>query len=110
MDSTRQNKVGRLLQKELSMIFQKRSSSFLGTMVSVTEVRVAQDMSTARVFVSIFPTDKKDEVFLLVQANTKAIRHELAQIVKNQLRKAPQLIFEMDESLDYAAKIDELLK
>jgi ribosome-binding factor A len=110
MESTRLQKISRLIQKELSSLFQKKNDIFLKTLISVTTVRVSDDLSYARVYVSIFPIEKKDEVYSLIQANTKALRMELSQIVKNQLRKTPELAFFIDDSLDYADRIDQLLK
>ena len=111
MSSIRQNKVARLLQKELSSIFQYYSADwFPGTMVSVTIVRVAPDFSFAKVYLSVFgkmePTDCVD----LVNANAKKVRGELGNRIKNQLRITPELAFYVDDSLDYAEEIEQLLK
>ncbi|MFP4060964.1 MAG: 30S ribosome-binding factor RbfA [Bacteroidota bacterium] len=111
MDSTRQNKIARLLQKDLSDIFQKESRDlFRGNLISVTVVRVTADLSLARVYVSIFPAKDKDEILRLINDKAKHIRHVLASRVKHQLRAVPNLEFHIDDSLDYAEKIDELLK
>jgi ribosome-binding factor A len=110
MDATRLQKVQRLIQKELSAVFQKKNDIFLRTLISVTEVRVTDDLDYARVFVSIFPNERKDEVMSLIEINKKQLRYELAQNIKNQLRKTPDLSFFIDESLDYAEKIDKLLQ
>ena len=110
MDSTRQQKISRLIQKELSIIFQRKSNMLNKSLISVTTVRTAPDLSTAKAYLSIFPTNNIDEVFSLIQKNTKTIRHELAQITRNQLRKIPELSFFIDDSLDYAEKIENLLK
>ena len=111
MDSTRQNKIARLLQKDLSDIFQKESRNlFRGSMITVTVVRVTSDLSLARVYVSIFPGNKKKEVLGLINEQAKHIRHILASRVRHQLRAVPELEFHIDDSLDYADRIDELLK
>jgi ribosome-binding factor A len=110
MDSTRLQKISRLIQKELSTIFQQKNEIFLKSLISVTTVRVSDDLGHARVYVSIFPVEKKAEVLSLIQTNSKTIRFELSQTVKNQLRKTPELSFFIDDSLDYADKIDQLLK
>lgn len=111
MDKTRQNKVARLLQKDLADIFQKQAQAwFSGAMVSVTVVRVTPDLSLARVYLSLFPTEKKDAIFDAVQENASSIRGELGKRVRNQLRKIPELQFFIDDSLDYAERIDQLLK
>jgi len=110
MDNTRLNKISRLIQKELSdyFLFESRNL-FGGAMISVTSVRVTPDISEARVYVSIFPTNRQEEVFALVEVNQRMIRHELAQKTRHQLRKIPDLRFFIDDSLDYAENIDKLL-
>ncbi len=111
MKSQRQSKVSRLLQKELADIFQKQGSSlFGGGMISVTVVRVTPDLGLAKVYISIFPPERRGELFETVNLQVKAIRHELGRRVKNQLRLVPDLHFFIDDSLDYADKIDQLLK
>jgi ribosome-binding factor A len=111
MNTTRLSKVSRLLQKELSVIFQRDSKSqYEGTMISVTTVRVSPDMSTAKVYVSIFPSDKSDTVFEHISGNASKIKHEVAQKTRNQLRRCPDMTYFLDDSLDYIEKIDELLK
>jgi len=110
MDSTRQNKISRLLQKELGTYFQREALRYKGKMITVTQVRVTSDLSLARVYISIFPaSNDKQEILNLINLENRSIRHFLAQIVKNQLRKTPDLQFFLDDSLDYAERIDELL-
>lgn len=110
MESQRQSKVSRLIQKELADIFQKNMNTlFSGGMITVTVVRVTPDLGMARVYVSLFPPERKQELFELVIAQTKTLRHELGRRVKNQLRQVPELQFFIDDSLDYAEKIDDLL-
>ena len=111
MEGTRLTKVARQIQKDLGEIFQRQSKSlFQGRMITVTTVRVSPDLSVARVYLSIFPTEKKEEVFELIKQNTKTIRHELAQRIRNQMRIVPELAFFIDDSLDYIENIDRLLK
>lgn len=111
MESQRQSKVARLIQKELADIFQKQMNSlFNGGMISVTVVRVTPDLSVARVYISLFPPERKQELFDLVNIQVKTLRHELGRRVKNQLRQVPELQFFIDDSIDYASKIDDLLK
>ena len=110
METTRQSKIARLVQKELSLIFQRRSLDFLGKMVSVTVVRVTPDYGLAKVYLSIFPNGENDKIMKIIESENKSIRHELAKITRNQLRKVPELKFYIDDSLDYASRIDELLK
>ena len=111
MDSTRQNKVARLLQKELGEIFQRESMNlFRGALISVTVVRVAPDRSFAKVFVSIFaPSKDEQELFKSIQDNTKKIRQMLAQKVAKQLRIIPELAFHIDDSIAYQENITRLL-
>ncbi|NDW13085.1 30S ribosome-binding factor RbfA [Bacteroides sp. 214] len=110
METTRQNKIARLLQKELSDIFLKQTKAMPGVLVSVSVVRVSPDLSIARAYLSIFPTEKAAEIIESVNANTKSIRYELGTRVRHQLRIIPELKFFVDDSLDYLEKIDSLLK
>lgn len=110
METIRQNKVARLLQKELSEIFQQQTRSMHGVLVSVSAVRISPDMSVARVYLSIFPSEKGEELIKNVNANMKSIRYELGTRVRFQLRIIPELKFFLDDSLDYLERIDELLK
>lgn len=110
METTRQAKISRLLQKELSEIFRAETSKMSGTLVTVTLVRVSPDLSVAKVYLSIFPTEKSQEVLDNIKAQAKTIRYNLAQKVRFQLRKCPELAFYLDDSLDYLDNIDRLLK
>lgn len=109
MESTRQAKISRLLQKELSEIFRRQTAKTHGTIVSVSTVRVSPDLSVARAYLSVFPSDKAKEVMDSIQASAKTIRYELAQKVRFQLRKTPELSFYLDDSIDYLENIDNLL-
>lgn len=110
METTRQNKIARLLQKELSEVFLSETRKMPGVMVSVSVVRVSPDLSVARAYLSIFPSGKADEMLKSIQGSARQIRYEMAQRVRFQLRKMPELSFFIDDSLDYAERIDELLK
>lgn len=110
MQETRQNRIARLLQKELSLIFQSKTRAMHGVMVSVTRCRVSPDLSICTAYLSIFPSEKSDELLKNVAANEKSIRYELGTRVRNQLRIIPELRFFVDDSLDYIERIDELLK
>ena len=110
MQETRQNRIARLLQKELSLIFQSQTRAMHGVMVSVTRCRVSPDLSIGTAYLSIFPSEKSDELLKNVAANEKTIRYELGTRVRNQLRIIPELRFFVDDSLDYIERIDELLK
>lgn len=109
METTRQAKISRLLQKELSEIFRQQTAKTHGTIVSVSQVRVSPDLSIARVYLSVFPSEKAQEVMDSIQASSKTIRYELAQKVRFQLRKTPELSFYLDDSIDYLENIDNLL-
>jgi ribosome-binding factor A len=110
MQETRQNKIARLLQKELSVIFQEQTRSLHGVMVSVTRVKISPDLSICTAYLSIFPSDKGDEMLQNIRRNEKQIRYELGTRVRYQLRIIPELRFFIDDSLDYIERIDELLK
>ena len=81
-----------------------------GTLVSVSTVRISPDMSVARAYLSVFPSEKADEIVKNINANMKSIRYELGTRVRHQLRIIPELKFFIDDSLDYLERIDELLK
>ncbi len=110
METTRQAKIARLLQKELSEIFRQQTAKTRGTIVSVSTVRVSPDLSVAKAYLSVFPSDKAQEMLQSITASAKTIRYELAQRVRFQIRKTPELQFYIDDSLDYVDKIDHLLK
>lgn len=109
MESLRQQKVGRLLQKELGDIFLNDTKKMPGILVSVTEVRVSPDLGFAKIFLSIFPSDKGEEIMKNIQINLKTIRFELGKRLGKQLRIIPELAFQLDSSLDYFEKIDNLI-
>lgn len=110
METTRQNKISRLIQKELSEIFLLQTKSMNGVLVSVSAVRITPDMSIARVYLSVFPSERSQEIVKNINDNMKSIRYELGIRVRHQLRIIPELKFFVDDSLDYAERIDELLK
>lgn len=110
MQETRQNRISRLLQKELASIFQTQTRMMHGVLVSVTRVKVSPDLSICTAYLSIFPSEKGDEILKNINANEKTIRYDLGQRVHNQLRIIPELRFFIDDSLDYLERIDELLK
>lgn len=109
MQETRQNKIARLLQKELSVIFQQQTRAMHGVMVSVTRTRISPDLSICTAYLSIFPSEKGEEILKNIEANDKTIRYELGTRVRHQLRIIPELRFFIDDSLDYIEHIDELL-
>lgn len=111
MESQRQKKIGGLIQQDLADILQRAATEGSpGTLISVSKVSVTVDLSIAKVYVSVFPTTKAVEIVEEIKASTPAIRHELAQRTKHQLRRTPELLFFLDDSLDYIDKIDQSLK
>ena len=110
MQETRQNRISRLLQKELSSIFQSQTRKTNGVLVSVTKCRVSPDLSICTAYLSIFPSERGDEIMKNINSSEKTIRYELGTRVRNQLRIIPELRFFIDDSLDYIEHIDELLK
>jgi len=111
METTRQLKVARLIQKELAEYF--RGNSHLaghGNMISVTQVRMSPDLSQARSYISVFPSSKAEEVVKQLEDQTKMIRYDLGKKIGKQVRIIPELRFFVDDSLDYVDRISELLK
>ena len=110
MQETRQNKIARLLQKELSLIFQGQTRQMHGVMVSVTRVKVSPDLSICTAYLSVFPSERSEEIVGNITRNERQVRYELGTRVRHQLRIIPELRFFVDDSLDYIERIDELLK
>ena len=112
MESTRQQKINALLQQDLGVIFQRESRNVLGSgaMITVTKIRVSRDLSTAHVFLSLFATDDKEALMKVIKKKQVVFRTMLAKKVRHQLRTVPELLFQLDDSLDYAENIDNLLK
>ena len=110
METTRQQKIARLLQTELSEIFRVQTAKMGGVLVSVSAVRVSPDLSIARAYLSIFPSERANEIIESINHSARSVRYELAQRVRYQLRKTPELTFFIDDSLDYIEHIDSLLK
>ena len=109
MDSTRQSKIARLIQKELGDIFLKMTKETRGVLVSVSIVRVSPDLGIAKAYLSVFPSAKGEEIVDTLNKNSKSIRYELGNRVRHQLRIIPELRFYIDDSLDYIENIDNLL-
>lgn len=111
MESTRQKKVSRLIQKELADIFIRRGNELShGNLVSITKVRISPDLSFAKVYVSIFPAKNQEEVLKSIQEQNSRLRFDLGQKVRSQLRIVPDIAYLIDDSLEYIDKIDRLLK
>ena len=110
MQETRQNRIARLLQKELAQIFQSQTRMMHGVMVSVTRAKVSPDLSICTAYLSVFPSEKGEEILKNINRNEKTIRYELGTRIRNQVRIIPELRLFIDDSLDYIERIDELLK
>lgn len=110
MESTRQKKVARLLQKEMAEIIRQKTAELAkGKMITVTTVRVSPDLGIAKIYLSIFPSGNSEEVLQSVTDNTPRLRNELGGKIRHQLRVVPEIAFYLDDSLDYIDKIDSLL-
>lgn len=111
MDSKRQEKFARLLQRDLGEIFQlKGRDLFGGAFITVSGVKVSPDLGYCRVYVSFFNEKDKHHLLELVRFHTKELRKILASRIKNQVRKIPELEFFVDESLDYVQHMEEVFK
>ena len=111
MESTRQQKIARLIQKEMADLLQHESFLFQHRgLLTVTQVKVSNDISYAKVYVSVFGTPDKSAVIQALTENQKEIRFRLGQRLRNQLRVIPTLGFVLDDTLDYIENIDQLLK
>ena len=111
-ETPRQKKINTVLQQEIAVLLQKaiRKGNVSNLMVSVTKVKVTSDLSLAKVYLSIFPNDKAVTLFEGLKENGYQLRHDLSQIMKNQLRRIPELLFYLDDSLDYIEKIEQEIK
>lgn len=110
METTRQQKVGKQIQIDISDIFTKEARDLLqGAMVTVTMVRVSPDLSFAKIYLSVFPFGKSEQIMEQLEANNKAIRKALGSRMRNQLKQIPEIDFRLDDSLEYIENIDNLL-
>ncbi|WP_457617121.1 30S ribosome-binding factor RbfA [Lutibacter sp.] len=111
METNRQKKIAGVLQKDLAEVLQNAARDGMkGVIISVTKVSVTTDLSIAKVYISIFPQNKRDELIEGIRYNSSLIKHELAKRTKNQLRRMPELQFFVDDTLDYIEEIDSALK
>ena len=110
METTRQNKIARLIQKDLSTIFQEETRKTHGVLVSVSIVRISPDLSIAKAYLSIFPSERAQELLDNINSQAGAIRYKLGTLERHQLRIIPELKFFLDDSLDYIENIDNFLK
>tara|TARA_B100000780_G_scaffold70532_1_gene47073 strand:+ start:2918 stop:3316 length:399 start_codon:yes stop_codon:yes gene_type:complete len=111
-ETPRQKKIASVIQKELASLIQGsiREDGLSGLIISITKVNVTVDLAFAKVFLSIFPSESSSIHIKSLQENSSKIKHDLSQIMKNQLRKIPDFKFYLDDSLDYIQKIDSALK
>lgn len=110
METTRQQKVAKQIQKDISDIFIKEASGLVrGTLTTVTYVRMTPDLSIARIHLSIFPFDKSKEVMESVERNSWVIRKALGERIRHQFKMVPELTFFLDDSLEYEEKMDSLI-
>lgn len=110
-ETNRQRKIAGVLQKDLVDVLQKAAQDGMqGVIISVSKVSVTSDLGVAKVHLSVFPSDKRDEIIEGVKSNAPLIRHEMARRTRNQLRRMPELLFFGDDSLDYIEEIDKSLR
>jgi len=112
METQRQKKIGGVIQKDIVDILQRAAidGGKRGTIISVSKVSVTTDLSIAKVYLSIFPNTESDALMEGIKSNQPLIKHELSQRTKNQLRRVPELLFFLDDSLDYIENIEKSLK
>lgn len=112
IESNRQKKIAGVLQNDLANVIQNmlREAGQTGIIISVSKVSVTTDLSIAKVFTSIFPADKAENMVKELNALKSQIKHQIAQLTKHQLRKMPDLSFYNDNSLEYIEKIDKAVK
>ena len=109
-ETNRQRKIAGVLQRDLVNVLQRAAQDGMrGVIISVSKVSVTADLGVAKVFLSIFPSENREDIIQGIKSNTVSIRHELAQRTKNQLRRMPELLFFGDDSLDYIEEIDKSL-
>jgi ribosome-binding factor A len=111
MESNRQKKIAGVLQEDLASLFRRKAQDTnKGVLISVTKVKVTADLNDAKVHLSIFPSDKKEETFNDIVETRAEIRYQIAQLTRHQFRKMPDLHFFIDDSLDYIDNINQALK
>jgi ribosome-binding factor A len=112
METQRQKKIGGIIQKDIVDILQRAATDggLKGLLISVSKVTVTTDLSIAKVYLSIFPNKDAQELMEGIKSNQPLIKHELSQRTKHQLRRVPELLFFLDDSLDYIENIEKSLK
>lgn len=110
MGTIRQEKVASLLKKDLSEILRREGPRYApGKMLSVTIVRVSPDLAVAKVYVSVFPSNDPQAEMTQLRSFSSDVRHKLGKLIGKQMRIVPELLFYVDDSLDYADRINKLL-
>lgn len=110
MDSTRQLKVARLVQKEIAGIFMLEGKNYFGSaLITVTGVRISPDLSFAKIYLSLYGTKDRPALLALIKEHAAEIRKKLGKRIGKQVRIIPEINFYIDDSMDYAARINELL-
>ncbi len=112
METQRQKKIAGVIQKDIVDILQRAAidGGLKGTLISVSKVAITTDLSIAKIYISIFPVKDAPELLEGIKSNQPLIKHELSQRTKNQLRRVPELLFFLDDSLDYIENIEKSLK
>lgn len=111
MESRRQKKVAKLIQQTLSEIFQKHGPSFYGrAFVTITDVTITSDLLISKVYLSIYNIPEKEEVLKQITRHHNQIRRHLGTKVKNQMRRIPEFLFYLDDTIDESVKLEELFK
>ncbi len=112
METQRQKKIAGVIQKDIVDILQRAAidGGIRGTIISVSKVSVTTDLSVAKVYLSIFPNKEAEALMEGIKSNQPLIKHELSQRTRHQLRRVPELLFFLDDSLDYIENIEKSLK
>ncbi|MDE5707924.1 MAG: 30S ribosome-binding factor RbfA [Alistipes sp.] len=111
MENTRQQKIARQIQKDVAEIFQKEGAAIVsGLLVTVTAVRISPDFGYAKIYVSVFPFERSEELMQALEQNIRLLRRALGQRLRNQLKNVPEIQFFLDDSLEYIEHIDQALK
>ena len=111
METTRQQKIAKQIQKDVAEIFQKEGAPIVrGSLVTVTAVRVSPDFGYAKIYFSVFPFEQSDELMKRLEQQNWFIRRALGQRIRNQLKNVPEIQFFLDDSLEYIDHIEKALK
>ena len=111
METTRQQKIAKQIQKDVAEIFQKEGAALVrGLLVTVTGVRVSPDFGYAKIYVSVFPFDRSAELMKTLEHQNWFVRRALGQRLRNQLKNVPEIQFFLDDSLEYIEHIEQALK